>query len=407
MKKFGIITRMLLVCAGVDQQTMAQCTSSEVSRYKIMGSCVLLPTFLALFSGGYAMDLISKNSMFALLFAPCWALILFILDRAVVSTTRPGKMSWGIGGRIFLSLVIAFTISEPVILRLFSDTIEDRRTVVIAKKQSLATDDLKKQVSVLRQISIDEYEKVEAKNQAYIQEVDGTGGSKIPYRGPIAKVKWQAYENALKNYTNNDSLRKAEIAMIEQKIANKEQEVYKKDANGFLGNMMLLGELASENSQVWWCIWIIRLLFLCIELIPILIKMGSAKTIELYYEVMDINDKICADIQALLSEERRDVMRLEQSILLEKRRHELISQEIRFTMEFKLKDYDYFMEKVRYAMEQQLKLKAYVVEKVNDEDFREELLKQLSEIYEGYMITLNSLMIKSKQHYANSDSNSL
>ena len=91
MKNIDFLTRFQLFCAGVDYQTIMLTTSAEVNKYKIMGTCVMLPSLMALFSGYFAMYLISQSLWISLAFAPLWALIIFILDRAIVSGTRPGQ----------------------------------------------------------------------------------------------------------------------------------------------------------------------------------------------------------------------------------------------------------------------------------------------------------------------------
>ena len=399
MNNFNFFTRFLLSCAGADYSTMAQCTPSEVRKYKIMGSCVLIPSVLAFFSGGYTMLLISQSKELALLFAPVWALIIFTLDRAVVASTRPGKVSLGVVGRILLSVIIAFTISEPIILRLFSDAIEDKRISVVDEKQAFATAKLDEQILTIESESNKEKINVEALNKSYIEEVDGTGGSRVAYRGPIAEVKWQAYQKALIDFKKNEIKRDAELAKLNLTREQKLQLVSDKDATGFLGNIRILGKLSDEDAHVLWCTWLIRLLFLCIELIPVLIKLGSSADIGLYDKLKDINDQTRFELQKMLVEEKRDVMKIEQSILLQEQKNALMFQQLKGLMNSTIKDYEYFLDKVKYAMEQQMKVKIQVIEKVKEENIREELLGQVASIYEGYLATLETLVAKSKKFH--------
>jgi hypothetical protein len=405
MNNFNFFTRFLLSCAGADSSTMAQCTPSEVRKYKIMGTCVLIPSLMALFSGGYVMLLISQSEMLAYIFAPIWAWIIFTLDRAVVSSARPGKVSLGVVGRILLSIVIAFTISEPLIIRLFADAIEDRRISIIDEKQSSATAQVDEKILVLKSESKNEKAQVDALNRSYIQEVDGTGGSRVPYRGPIAIVKWNAYKKALKDYNKSEEKRNAELTDLSTTREQKLQLVSDKDAKGFLGNMRILGKLSDEDSHVLWCTWLIRLLFLCIELIPIFIKLGSSADVCLYDKLKDLNDNTCYDLQKMLVEEKRDVMKTEQSILLQEQKNALMFQQLKALMASKTKDYEYFLDKVKFAMEQQMKLKIQLIEKVKEENVREELLGQVTRIYEGYAATLDVLVAKSQKYHTNTGVN--
>lgn len=407
MNNFSYTTKFLLTCAGADHVTMAQCTPTELRKYKIMGTCVLIPAFLALFSGGYAMYLISGNEVFAYLFAPCWAWIIFTLDRAVVSSTRPGKVSMGVIGRIFLSVVIAFTISEPVILRLFSDAIEDKRISIIDEKQNTATAKYDEQIAALHGQSSDEKNKVDALNKSYIQEVDGTGGSKVPYRGPIAEVKWQAYQKALNDYNTNESKRNTQLATLEKERSSKLQLVSDKDAHGFLGNLRILGRLSDEDSHVMWSTWLMRLLFLCVELIPVFIKLGSSADVGLYDKIKDLNDTTSYGVQQALVKEKGEIIKVEQSILMQERKNELMFQQIKGLMNSKTKDYEYFLEKVKVAMEEQTRLKQLIYKEVKDESVRETFINQVSRIYESYVETLEALVAKSKQYHTTAGINQL
>jgi hypothetical protein len=405
MNNFNFITKFLLTCAGADHSVMAQCTPSEVRKYKIMGTCVLIPAALALFSGGYAMYLISGSEILSFMFAPVWGLIIFTLDRAVVASTRPGRVSLGVVGRIFLSVVIAFTISEPVVLRLFSDAIEDKRISIVDEKQSAATSKFDDNISTLESESAAEKNKVDALNQSYIQEVDGTGGSRVAYRGPIAEVKWQAYQKALGDYNKNEAKRNAELSKLGADRTNKLQLVSDKDAKGFLGNMIILGRLANENGVVMWSTWLIRLLFLCIELIPVFIKLGSSADVGLYDKLKDMNDTTCFGVQETLVKEKATIMAIEQSILMQEQKNHLMFQQTKGLMNSKTKDYEYFLEKVKFAMEQQMKMKLQLIDKVKDDNAREELIGQVSRIYEGYVATLESLVAKSQQYHTSTGVN--
>jgi hypothetical protein len=397
MNNLSFITRFLLSCAGVDFQTIMQTTSSEINKYKIMGTCVLLPAMMALFSGYYAMYLISQSLWISLSFAPFWAMIIFILDRAVVSGTRPGRISFGVLGRIVLAVIIAFTISEPFILSLFSDTIEDKRVFVISEKQKHASTEFDEQIEAIKNKSNVEKTKVEDLHTSYIQEVDGTGGSKVAYRGPIAKIKEEAYLNALGDYKQNELVRQQKISLLEEKKEDKRQLVQSKDADGFLGNMVILGQLGKENSTVWWATWLICLLFLCIELIPILMKLGDSKDKDLYHDIQDMNDDACLELRRSLSGEWKELRRMECVVAIEADKERLLSQSIKNTLDWKLKDYEYFIEKISVAKDKHLKLVALITEKVEEGGFKEKLLAQLSNIYDGYIETLETLVTKSKQ----------
>lgn len=400
MNNFNYITKFLLMCAGADLTTMAQCTPSEVNKYRIMGTCVLIPTMLALFSGGYTMYLISGSLVIACLFAPVWSLVIFILDRAVVFSTRPGKLSLAVIARMCLAVVIAFTISEPVILKLFSDAIEDKRLVIVDDKQHKATVGIDEQLAVLKNESQTEKLNLDNLNRSYIQEVDGTGGSGVPFSGPIAAVKLNAYQNAQAEFDKNELLRSKEVQLLTVNKTAKLALVKDKDAKGFLGNMKILGNLMDEDSHVWWCVWMVRLLFLAIELVPVMIKLGNASDFELYIRLKDMNDRNQETLQNELVEAKTSVSKLAQLLLIEIEKYRLQLENTKAAMNSSLRTYEFFLEKIRYASEQKMKSQLSIIEKVKDEKLRATLIDQVDQAYNGYIATLESLITKSKYQHS-------
>lgn len=399
MKKFSLFTRFILSCAGVDASTMAQCTSTEVSRYKIIGTCVLLPALLGLISGGFAMYLISQNTVIASIFAIFWGWIIFTLDRAVVSGTRLGKFSLGTLGRMLMAVLIAFTVSEPLLIHIFTDAIEEKRIDVIDIRRKNLTADIDQQITNL-ETRLDDYEN--KKDQAYTsyeQEVDGTGGSRVPLRGPIAEVKWEKYMAALGEFQTNKTEIDREIVNLEVQKKEIENLVEETSAKGLLGNITVLNQLSKEDSSVKWALWLIRLLFLSIELIPILIKLGYSGR-DLYGDIDDLNKEGAFAIQKELIPERMEVMKKEQTIKLIERKNELLSQEIRGIIDHKINDVEYLMDKISHVVEQQIKLKNHIANKVKDDVLRNGLINQLSMIYDSYVEMLEELVSKSKTYYS-------
>jgi hypothetical protein len=406
MNNFDALTRFLLTCAGADLDTMALCTSSEVNKYRIMGTCVLIPSVLALFSGGYTMYLVSGTLIMAFVFAPIWSFVIFTLDRAVVSTTRPGKVSLGVLSRIFLAVVIAFTISEPVILRIFSDAIEDKRVTILNEKQINATSGLENRIAASKQESKNEKGQLDELNHSYIQEVDGTGGSKTPYRGPIAEVKWQAYQKAQKDFDQNELIRANDLKSLEAEKADKLRIVSDKDAKGFLGNMRILGRLMDEDSHVLWCVWMVRMLFLCIELVPVFIKMGTSSDMDPYGTMKDMNDRNQEAVQKELVEAKSSIIKTKQLLLMQVEKYQIAFEDTKAAMNSSTRTYEFFLEKIKTASEQKMKAQLNLIEKVKDETLRAVLMGQIDQAYDSYIQTLEALIQKTKQFHTSTTFNS-
>ncbi|MDR2385519.1 MAG: DUF4407 domain-containing protein [Tannerella sp.] len=393
MKKMNYISCFFLFCAGVDYRTIMQTTSSEVTKYRILGACVLIPAVLALFSGYYAMYLVSHSEVVALLFAPVWSLIIFTLDRAVVACSRPGRFTFGVFARIFLAVIIALTVSETALLALFDDAIEEKRVFVVSEKQDQLSADYDAQITAIQNRSNVERGKIEDLRTSYIQEVDGTGGSGHPFRGPIAKVKENAYLAALADFHHDEEIRQQQIAAIRLERNEQRQIIADKNFDGLLGNMIILGQLGKESSTVLWWTWIIRLLLLGCELIPIMIKLGLPQE-SLYHSVLDINNGVSLDLHRYISSEKDKILRLEAAVATESERARLLSLEIRNKLVCKSEDCDFFSEQITRSAERQLKYADRITSNVEDADSREKLFGQLKIVHETYSDDLKVMMIR-------------
>lgn len=395
MHKYSLLTRFFLHCAGADIQIMSRATTSTVRWYATMGSCVLIPAALALYAGGYTMTLITGTMAAGILFAPVWSAIVFILDRAVVAGTRPGTFSFGVAARIFMALVIAFTISEPLSVRIFKDVIEDRRIQLLEDKTASAIATVDRKIAEINAASQKEKDNADRLNREFISEVDGTAGSKTPYRGPIAEIKWQAYQTALADFRVNEDARKIELAGLQAERKKKINTVDRNDAKGFLGDLRILGKLTDEDTHVWWAVWLMRCLFLCIELVPVFIKTGMPRTKDVYYALKEIDDEDCLALQKDISSEKIAVDKLEQMVLLQHRKNEFQYKLSEGLMNDKTKQYDMFLDKINYAMEQKLKLQDQILFEVKDQVARAEILAQVQTAAELFTRAMEAIMLQS------------
>lgn len=382
--------RFLLFCAGVDLQTLQGATSGEINDYKIMGGGVLIPSVLAFFSGSYAISLVFGNIPLGIVFGIVWSCVIFWIDRSIVALTR--KPNWGALFRILLATVLSFTIAEPLLLRIFDDGIQEHRKSIILQYQQERTQELKSKIQQIEQESKQELQQITDAETAYIEEVDGTGGSKRPYRGPIAKEKESVYNRKLNNYEIHKQERDAQIKALNAEIQRKEQEVQSSVADGLLGRMKTLHDLSETNDLVCWGAWFIRLALLLIELIPIALKFGNGKSNKsLYYELRDLKDSHCIEVHEMLSEETRDIVKLEESVHLEERRIRAIKKKITLYSNYMvsyLRDVTQTLLQLTQEREKQL---LEVSSKIEDEQVRKEQMNSLVEIYSKVMTYINEL----------------
>jgi hypothetical protein len=118
--------------------------------------------------------------------------------------------------------------------------------------------------------------------QSYVQEADGTGGSGQRGIENLTRLKLDAYNNAVLQFTpeikqlqiniaQQDSIMNASRSGLEDK--RKQYEASIKNNIGFLERNRALTDLASEESSVFWTSILLSLLIILIEIGPVLSKL--------------------------------------------------------------------------------------------------------------------------------------
>lgn len=128
--KVNGLQKLFLLCSGADVKILMQCRT-EWNKYAGIGATILFTGILASISGGYALHAIFRNSehaiWYALGFGLFWGMVIFNLDRFIVSTIRKeGKIGKEAGmaiPRICLAIIISIVIAKPLEVKIFEDRI--------------------------------------------------------------------------------------------------------------------------------------------------------------------------------------------------------------------------------------------------------------------------------------------
>lgn len=138
--------RFLWFCAGADVELLKRCPQSERIKEEGIGGIVLATGGLAFVSGSYAFYTVFANHrslgvneptdigalIIAIIFGFLWALVIFNLDRFIVSSVSHGdgssKITWdefkGALPRLFMALIIGVCLSTPLEIRVMKSEIE-------------------------------------------------------------------------------------------------------------------------------------------------------------------------------------------------------------------------------------------------------------------------------------------
>jgi DNA-binding transcriptional MerR regulator len=295
MKK---ITSFFLICSGVDSEVLRKCPT-ETSKYVGMGATIFFTGLFAALAAGYALNMVFDNVWMAGILGLVWGLMIFNLDRYIVSSMRKeGKMSrelMAASPRIILAIIISIVIAKPLELKIFEKEINPELIVmeqeVYARQENLlksrfqmTQDSLKSERAALRTAIESKAKTRDELLRIAQEEADGTGGSRRRNLGPIYKAKKADADKAdleLQQLAQQHGIRIAEIEEALQKndqAMNAElNAMVKSKLNGPAARLEALSRLTENSNAIAWANWFIILLFIAIETAPVLVKLISSK----------------------------------------------------------------------------------------------------------------------------------
>lgn len=324
----NLLMRLFWKAAGADKLILVRSTYGDQVKYLCLGGIIVATGLMAGLAGGYAFytifeprgnainsfktaaditgsyDQIDIPTMFkAIAFGVIWGLMIFNLDRFIISSTGKGDGTEEITGselrgalpRLFMGAIIAMTISKPLEIRMFKTEIDiklhekqiEQQQTYKAKTDSVFNSELqKKDIEIAK--TEDELKSKRTRYQSletnYIEEA-----RRITV-GPQARAIKQQMdglgEEIKKLEVNPDYIRvKKEKEEIENRrlAALNQSEKYAAGLDGLLERIKISHEISGTTISIF-----ITLLFMAIELTPIFFKLMLIKS---PYDYMEENIK--------------------------------------------------------------------------------------------------------------------
>ena len=290
-----MIRRFFVLCSGADRDLLDSCSEGEQNKYAGIGATVFFTALMAFIAAAYALYTVFDNVYLAIPFGIVWGLLIFNLDRFIVSTIRKRDQFWKellqASPRILLAVVIAVVISKPLELKIFEKEInqvllEQKNQMTLDNQQQLAQqftpaieakeaeiDGLKEEIASKEAATDTLYE-------TYIAEAEGRKGTLLVGKGPVYKEKREKHDAALAELKALKQANTEKIGAIEEEIASLENGYARAVSSsqpvidgfdGLMARINALGELP------WFPSFFIFLLFLAIETAPILVKLMTPK----------------------------------------------------------------------------------------------------------------------------------
>lgn len=391
---------ILIWAAGFDHQTATQCTSSEIRKMTIAGSMVFIPAFLALFSYTYGFYFIFGNPYAAIACGIVSASVLFIIDRSIMAYGRPGRISLGLIGRLLLAVTIGFLLAEPLILKVFEDSIQEQQFSKLSTLRETTSEPYDSSIAALENDLSNDQKRLITLQQAYTSEMDGTGGSGIRNQGPIFQQKYQDYQDYKRMYTQKELSIAEQISDIRIQKSKALDVVAYNNADGLIGRMRALSILGEKEPIVHFTTWLLRLFFTLIELLPVLIKISPSGDRGLYYKLVDMNDAEKEKIFEMSSKERLDFKQQEEKLRLTQAFAELCHKETQILAGNKEKDSIYLMAKAQEITEKKIDFVGRAMKHIKDEGQLKVVLTRFDQIHEGFMQAIDQLIAKSNASFS-------
>ena len=228
-----MLKNFFLTCSGVDKNLIENCSNGEQNKYAGIGATVFFTAVMATIAGSYALFTVFDNIYTSVFFGLIWGLLIFNLDRFIVSTIKKSDAKWKeflqASPRILLAVIIAIVISKPLELKLFEKEINQ---VLLAEKNQMTLDNktqiaaqftpeiekINSEIEVLKQEINTQEAETNALYETYIAEAEGRKGTKLLGKGPVYKEKREKHDASLLLLNN---LRKENA----EKIKNKEAAI--------------------------------------------------------------------------------------------------------------------------------------------------------------------------------------
>jgi hypothetical protein len=290
-----MLKNFFILCSGADKNLINSCSNGEQNKYAGIGATVFFTAVMAFIAASYGLFTVFDNTYIASAFGLVWGLLIFNLDRFIVSTIkkRDSFKSEFIQAtpRIILAVIIAIVISKPLEIKIFEKEIN---TVLLKEKNQMALNnkkeianyfrsDVEKNKAEIDSLKLDITKKEKEVNDlysVYITEAEGTAGTKKIGKGPVYKEKREKHDTGLQDLATLKTANQTKIIALEAKAKTLQTDLDKKITetqpiiDGFDG---LMARINALNKLPLLPSLFIMLLFLAIETSPIIAKLLSPK----------------------------------------------------------------------------------------------------------------------------------
>lgn len=317
-KLFKPLFDLFVWSSGADARILDQ-VPTEKSKYYGIGGTIVFTALMATFAGGYAIHTAFQNIYISIPFAIFWGALIFNLDRYIVSTFGVGDGKKTISKqelieaapRLAMAIILGFVIATPLELKLFEKEINAQidKDIAAANKSLEAgssitsnvivlnyqeeLNELKEAVQSRESILSQKRQEYENADEAQRKEWLGEGSTGKSGKGPLwvelndkAERLLRELEEKENEYKALNQIDRTRITELQGLISEDEEQRtetiesrkrIQAQTDGLLSRLKALDSLTSENSTLFAAKWLITIMFIFIEIAPILFKMMTER----------------------------------------------------------------------------------------------------------------------------------
>lgn len=299
--KMNGFQHFLMLCSGANIHLLKK-SPTEWNKFAGIGGIVLFTAIFATLSAGYAMFTVFDNLWTAIGFGILWGLMIFNLDRYIVSSIKKTGTWWNqilmTIPRLILAVFLGIIISKPLELKIFEKEVNKQlNTIIQRNKKQLQTE---MNGRIMQQSGPFEKEKTGIQNQiknyqlAYdsasvelekeiLGKQSGLTSGKVGF-GTNAKRKAELKEQKRLDLENYQKQMQPRLQYLDGEISKvytnleterKSTETFEDKFNGFAARLQALDELGKNSPIMALAASFIMGLFICLEISPVLIKLIS------------------------------------------------------------------------------------------------------------------------------------
>ncbi|WP_207492649.1 DUF4407 domain-containing protein [Aridibaculum aurantiacum] len=274
-----------------EKELLTDCVVDR-NRYRIIGTTVLATWAFATLAWTYFWSTITTNLVAVIALGLFMGFIILTIDRALIKGIN--KFNKTKAAPLILRSILAITLgtfmAQPAVLYMFDKEIQLQASLDNEKRKRTKQSELdslyKPQQAVLQankdvytQQLDKKYNEVTTARQAFVQEIDGTGGSGKVGIHNIARAKKMEYEKLDEEYRKLVTETQPKINELDSSLASIDAIVKKENDtftsllnNGFLTRIEALNNLVKSNTALQWRYILIVVILMLIELMPVLAK---------------------------------------------------------------------------------------------------------------------------------------